>query len=303
MRTLLLAEGLEQNFHIIYLSRALEGSQNHLILERGYELKILHTLECEEIMDAIQSLSPALCIVDHYDITSQCEEKIRSVCKLLVFDDDLRAHNADIVLNHSIFAHKNEYDYLSNTIIFAGSDYTLLKSGFVEHQNRFIPIRNLKNKKILIALGGTDVLNLSLPIKKALLYFEKSLRIDIVTTSANPRLKYMKRKEKNIMVDISDMATLMASYDLIITSASTSLLETFALKKPFIAVQCASNQAKTLEMMHKAGLRNTIKRFNRAVLKKALNFVQFREKKIERVLMQYHFSHNGAAKEITRWLK
>lgn len=303
MRTLLLSEGLQKDFHIIYLSRELEGSQNHLIEERGFELKVLRTMECEEMMEAIKSLSPALCIVDHYEITPQCEEKIRSLCKLLVFDDDLRPHNADIVLNHSIFARKNEYDYLSDTVIFAGSDYTLLKPGFVAHQNRFIPIRHLKNKKVLIALGGTDVLNLSLPIKKALLNLEKSLHIDIVTTSANPRLKHMKHKEKNIMVDISDMATLMASYDLILTSASTSLLETFALKKPFIAVQCASNQAKTVDMLRKAGLGNSIKRFNPALLKKALSFVQYRPQKIERVLSGYRFSLNGAAKEITQWLK
>lgn len=298
MRTLLLADGLKEHFDITYLCRELEGSQNRLILERGFGLRTLKSMECDELLSVIEEMRPVLCIIDHYGIDDACEKKIRSLCPLFVFDDEFKMHNADFILNHSFIAKPNDYDYLPNTQVLAGSRYTLLKDAFLKHKNRFTPLGSLKNKKVLITLGGTDVLKLSLPIKKALLHLEPSLHVSIVTTSANPQLHYLKRVEKNLIVDEKDMASLMQQYDLIITSASTSLLETFALKKPFIAIQCASNQSKTVDVLKMLGMGNLITRFSPSALKKALLFVQYRPQKIKRVLGHYRFEKNGAAKEI-----
>ena len=298
MRTLLLADGLKEHFDITYLCRELEGSQNHLILERAFGLRIIKSMECEELLSVIQEIQPTLCIIDHYGVDDTCEKKIRSLCPLFVFDDEFKMHNADFILNHSFIAKPDDYDYLPNTKVLAGSRYSLLKDAFLEHKNRFTPLGSLKNKKVLITLGGTDVLRLSAPIKKALLRLEPSLHVSIVTTSANPQVAYLKRVEKNIIVDEKDMASLMQQYDLIITSASTSLLETFSLKKPFIAVQCASNQGKTVDIIKQSGLGNIIESFTPSALKRALLFVQYRPQKIKRVLEQYHFEKDGAAKEI-----
>lgn len=302
MRTLLLADGLKEHFKIIFLSRILEGSQNHLITQRGFDLQILQTMVCDEIVEYLQKFAPALCIVDHYGITPDCETKLCSLCKLLVFDDEFKIHHCDAILNHSFIAEKSDYDYLPYPKILAGSKYTLLKSGFFEHRNRFIPLKSLKHKKVLITLGGTDVLGASLSLKKTLLAIEKSLIVDIATTSANPKLKSWKYREKHLIIDTIKMDVVMQKYDLIITSTSTSLLETYALKKPFIGIQCAKNQQKTVDILQQAGLRNIMKRFNPAALKKALNFVQFRPYKIKRMVERYHFTRNGAAKEIVEWL-
>jgi spore coat polysaccharide biosynthesis predicted glycosyltransferase SpsG len=153
---------------------------------------------------------------------------------------------------------------------------------------------------VLITLGGSDPLQLSLVIKKFLKIQEKTLHVSIVTTSANKKLSYLKAVDKELIIDEKDMAKLMQKYDLIITSASTSLLETFALKKPFIAIQCASNQSQTVDVLKRLGLGNVIEHFTPAAFKKALNFVQYRPHKLERILKKYSFQKDGIAKEIIR---
>jgi UDP-2,4-diacetamido-2,4,6-trideoxy-beta-L-altropyranose hydrolase len=298
MRTLLLAEGLQNDFEIVYAARELTGSKNALILQKGFDLHILQTMQCKEFTGLIQKLQPVLCIVDHYDIDRACEKSIREHCSLLVFDDEFKAHDADIVLNHSFIAKTDDYAYLKQTQILAGSAYTLLKDTFFKPIEPCVPLDTLTNKKVLITLGGTDVLFLSLPLKEQLLHLEKTLQIDIVTTSANPQLALLKKKEKNLIVDAQDMAALMCSYDLIVTSASTSLLETVALKKPFIAIQCATNQAKTVDILKRQGLQNVIAEYTPSSLKTALLYVQNHGDALCRAMQRYGFQKYGAAKEI-----
>lgn len=306
MRTLLLAKGLKNSFHITFITQNLAGNQNHLIKRNGFSHLHVSDMDCTKLLSIVQEIQPALCIIDHYGIDLNCEEKVKALCPLLVFDDEFKEHSANIILNHSFIAKKEDYNYLQESDILTGSEYTLLKDAFLSHKNSFTPLGNFKHKKVLITLGGSDPLALSLPIKKALLNLQKNiypkgtLHVDIVTTSANKKLSYLKAVEKNLIVDEKDMAKLMQQYDLIITSASTSLLETFALKKPFIAIQCASNQSQTVDVLKRLGLSNVIEHFSHATLKKALNFVQYHPHKIQRVLKKYRFSKDGVAREIIR---
>jgi len=306
MRTLLLANGLKNHFDITYVTQDLAGNQNHLIEQNGFTRLHVGNMDCAEFLAIIAKIKPALCIIDHYGIDSSCEQKVKALCPLLVFDDEFKSHCADMVLNHSFIAKEEDYNYLKGSKILAGSEYTLLKDDFLSHKNRFTPLGSLKNKKILITLGGSDPIGLSLPIKKILLCIEKSLypkgtlHVHIVTTSANAKLSYLKALDKELIVDEKDMAGLMQQYDLIITSASTSLLETFALKKPFIAIQCASNQSKTVDVLKSLGLGNVIRDFSFASLQRALNFVQYHPHKIQRVLNKYRFKKDGVAREIIR---
>ena len=298
MRTLLLAQGLKKYFHIIFAARELPGSQNALITQHGFALQMVKTMECEELLEITNKLHPTLCIIDHYGIDQSCEAKIQKICDVLAFDDEFKQHSANIVLNHSFIAKTEDYSYLHDTKILAGSHYTLLKDAFFSHTNRFVPLETLKGKKVLITLGGSDPLNLSLRVKQYLLSIEKSMCVTIVTTSANARLAHLKAVDKELIVDADDMARLMRGYDLIITSASTSLLETFALQKPFIAIQCASNQAQTVDILTRMGLHNMIRDFTPASLTRALNFVQYHPQKIKCALERYSFRKNGAAQEI-----
>lgn len=297
-RTLLLAEGLKHHFCITFFVQDLLGNQNHLIIEKGFTIQTLHTSSCMEFQKNLSGFNPVLCIIDHYEIDMACENSIRSICPLMVFDDEFKTHAADVVLNHSFIALQKDYDHLRNTNILAGSFYTLLHPDFFSTKNKYTPIKSFKHKKILVTLGGSDVMNLSWTIKKNLLSFEKSCQVDIVTTSANPNSSKLKLLYPSTIINEKRMAFRLGEYDLIITSASTSLIETIALKKPFIAIQCAANQQKTVDILKNKGMANIISSYTPAALKKALLSVQYQSNKIKRTLEQYHFTQNKAAQEI-----
>ncbi len=303
MRTLLLADSLKDSFEITYVTQNLKGNQNHLIEKNGFAHRIVSSMDCEELVNIAKELKAVLVIIDHYEVDISCEAKLKELCDVMVFDDEFKEHSANIVLNHSFIAKEEAYAYLNDTKVLAGVKYTLLKNGFLDHKNRFTPLGSLKDKKVLITLGGSDPLNLSLCIKKYLLAQEKSLQVNIVTTSANQNISYLKVADKELIVNADDMAELMNRYDLIITSASTSLLETFALKKPFIAIKCASNQSQTVDILHRENLTNVVENFTLPAFKRALNFVQYRSHKIQRVLNKYTFTKEGVATEIKNTYK
>jgi len=298
MRTLLLAQGLKEKFEITFATCSLFGNQNKLIAQNRFAHHHLQTMACQELLDILTTIMPSLCIVDHYGIEMACETEIRKIAPLLVFDDEFKIHDTDMILNHSFIADAKRYSYTNNTRIFAGNRYTLLKTNFFSSRDSFKTLGSLKNKKVLITLGGSDPLELSRRIKKSLLHIEKSFHVTIVTTSANARLKYLKTVEKELIIDENDMASLMRDHDLIITSASSSLLEAYALKKPFIAIKCASNQLETIRFLQTKKLVNVIEKFSLASLKKALNFVQYRPNKLRRFLKEYNFKKSDVFKEI-----
>ncbi len=296
MRTLILANGLKEHFNIIFFAQPLAGNQNFIISQNGF---LLHTLsDATKFYQEAKVFEPSLIIIDNYDTTLECEEELKKICDVLVFDDEYKKHSAKIVLNHSFVSSQKAYSYLKNTItILAGAKYTLLRDEFFI-RTVFVPLKSYKNKKILITLGGSDPKNLSAKIKNYLLHLHPSLHVNILSTSANKRVKYLKTIDKELITDEKNMAYLMSGYDLIITSASTSLLETIALKKPFIAIRCASNQTKTVDILLKQNLNNVIKYFSHGALKRALAFVQNNPAKIKHVCQKYRFYKNGAAKWI-----
>lgn len=298
MRTLLLAQGLRSNFEITFATQELVGNQNKLIHQHGFAHICLQSMACKEFLHVMSALKPTLCILDHYDINKACESELRKIAPLLVFDDTYREHDADIILNHSFIAGHKRYKSDPLTKILAGHRYTLLKPTFLMPHNTFTPLNTLKNKKVLITLGGSDPLQLSIHIKKALLNIEKSLRTTIVTTSANAHLKHLKILDKELIVNEKEMASLMKNHDLIITSASSSLLEACALKKPFIALECASNQHETILFLQAKNLANALEKFSVSSLKKALNFVQYQPNKLKRFLKEYNFKKSEVFKEI-----
>ena len=296
MRTLILAKGLKEQFNIIFFAQPLKGNQNFLISQNGF---LLHTLsDITKFYQDAKALNPSLIIIDDYDTTPACEERLSEICDVLAFDDEYKKHSAKIVLNHSFVSSQKAYAYLKNkTIVLTGARYTLLRDEFFIH-TIFVPFKSYKNKKILITLGGSDPQNLSAKIKRYLLYLHPSLHVNILSTSANKRVKYLQTTDKQLITNEKNMASLMSGYDLIITSASTSLLETIALKKPFIAIRCASNQTKTVDILLKQNLSNVIKYFSHGALKRALAFVQNNPAKIKHVCQKYRFYKNGAAKWI-----
>ena len=74
-----------------------------------------------------------------------------------------------------------------------------------------------------------------------LLEINKKYKITIITTSANQNLKELKQsKHIEVLVDINNMASVIATKSLVITASGGTLFEVLALKKKFINIFISS---------------------------------------------------------------
>lgn len=295
MRMLLLAEGLKDYFNLLFVTQDLPGNRNHLISRHGFETLILNDPSLIPLTTLIEREKPALLILDHYGFTLEEEDAVRELCGLAVFDDMFLPHHADWVINHSIVACKSDYDtlILPSCNVLCGERYTLLKKEFLEPHRP-----SSKKRKALIALGGSDPLHLSESIAR----FAGRYGYDatIVTTRANPCALRLKRRRPSTLIDVENMADLMKSHDLIITSASTTMIEAIALRIPFLAIQVAQNQQRSVDILRSKGLYNIITHPNRSELSRALRFLRYRPRKLKRWMDRFTFQQGGIAKELIR---
>ena len=202
----------------------------------------------DDFFEYVEKLQPEQVVVDNYDFTLADEKEFKKRfphIKLSVFDDDYREHFCDEIINHNICADKNRYPNPDKVKIIP----PLIREEF--HREK-------KNKRekiydILIAMGGTDAGNLNIPILETL---PKSLRIALVTTSANAHLEKLKeylqnKKNVTLHIDSKEIAKLMNQSKLAIVTPSVIIHEVLFMELPFIAIQTAKNQKELAEYLQK----------------------------------------------------
>ncbi|MDY0117608.1 MAG: UDP-2,4-diacetamido-2,4,6-trideoxy-beta-L-altropyranose hydrolase [Sulfurimonadaceae bacterium] len=305
-RCLLLAERLREADNSLYISFAtqdLVGNINSEINAAGFTHYTLSSNRVEELSSLINKLNLKLLIIDSYDIDADFEQNIKNNyqhVKILSFDDMLRPHSADIVLNHGIQSTKEDYKHLlsDTTTLLCGSEYTLLRDEFfVKYNHIIIP------KTIAIILGGNDVLNLSLQLAKLLLEIDTNFKIILITTSVNPNLKTLKENNTiETLVDIKNIAEVLASKELVITASGGTFFEVLALGKKFITIEVADNQKKVSEFLENKEIFTTIEAENitKEILEEKIKYIN--ENDIYQKL-DLHFSKDTLARKILEELR
>ncbi|WP_419766233.1 MAG: UDP-2,4-diacetamido-2,4,6-trideoxy-beta-L-altropyranose hydrolase [Arcobacter sp.] len=248
MRDLVLVKQYS-NSNITFACQELDGNINSKAIESGYNLKILNSNDVEELDDLIKSLNIDFLIIDHYGIDEIFEKqlKIQNLkLKILSFDDTYEKHYCDILLNHNIYAQEKKYkDLVPDTCeLRCGEKYILIREEFKYYEQ--LRRNKSKNKKILIAFGGSDFDNISLKVLKSLKK-KKDIKIYLLTTKANKNIKSLKSYIKGfenikLIINSKNVAKLIHKTDLAIVSPSTILHEIIYLNKEFIVIQTATNQ-------------------------------------------------------------
>lgn len=237
MRDLVLAKELEGE--TVFACQALEGN----IIERiPYEVKTLQSNDADELIALIHALHVNLLVVDHYEIDAAYEQKVKEATgvKILSFDDMYRPHHCDILLNPNLSADASRYTHLvpKNCELRLGTP--LIRDEF-KHE------KSMKREKIydvLVAMGGNDASNVTLPILKAL---PKSLHVSVLTTTSNAHLDELQAyaiSHPNITLHINshEVAKVMHQSTLAIITPSVIVHEVMFLEVPFIAIKVAQNQ-------------------------------------------------------------
>lgn len=266
MRCIALAQALRENgcsvYFITWPDHAVEASiKKHLhdsvgiidIERRSYIAGELEQLDAIVRRHAIDAL-----VVDSYEADQDYLVKVKKIVRCSVVIDDLNrfAFPSDIVINGNVYAPQMEYKSIyGNTKFLLGPKYLLMRKEFSN-----LPKRCVKDKveRILVTMGGSDIMGITVKILRALRNAEIKVDIDIVmgaafknkdaieaVTSAMPNVR--------LLYDIEDMAELMLKADMAISAAGSTLYELAACGVPTIALIQADNQVLAAESMAKAG--------------------------------------------------
>ena len=292
---------LNKNLKIYFSTQNLFGNINEEILKLGFSIYSIENNRVSSIENLINELKIDLLIIDSYeiDINFETELKLNNPnLKILSFDDMIKPHKSDIILNHGIQAKKSYYKKLvpKNCKILCGSEYTLLRDEFFKKYNK-----KIEKNSVAIILGGNDILNLSSKITDLLLEINNKYKITVITTSVNPNIDKLNPKLE-ILIDISNIAEVLSYKELIICSSSGALFEVMALKKKFINIEVAENQKVVGEFLKRKKIKTTIKAkdLTKEVLKTKIEYVK-RSNSYKKLALK--FAKNRLAKRILKELK
>jgi len=277
MRCLTLAEVLKkQGAEVEFICRVHEGNLVECIELQGFKVHVLPLSQNTAIDDGLygsqwlganQQEDAALClpileeikpdwlIVDHYSLDQTWQSVLAECFTKRVVIDDLanRKHQCDVLLDQTYGRKASDYAGLvpKRSQLLLGSEYALLRPEFAEWREYSLQRRIKPSfKKLLITMGGVDPDNVTGELLDALkgCSLPKELDIIIVMGSTAPHLKKVQHQAEllpyktHVLVDVSNMAEVMANADLAIGAAGATTWERCCLGLPSILVVLAENQ-------------------------------------------------------------
>ncbi|SBS28550.1 hypothetical protein MSP8887_00902 [Marinomonas spartinae] len=201
-------------------------------------------IDCEDDLLPLAGQAD-LVILDHYGYQADDIARVfHSQPNLLVIDDmnDRGTFPAKWLVNPLNQAYSSQV-----VMPLIGGQYALLRPSFSQHYSESIP-----PDRLLVTLGGTDPLALTLPLLKALEKAKFSLDKVQVMLGKNARnsaevLAYCEEKHIVCLQGVSDVTPLMRQARMAISAAGGTLFELACMGVPTVFAQVAENQTRSLE--------------------------------------------------------
>jgi len=277
MRCLTLAEVLKkQGAEVEFICREHEGNLIERVEQQGFKTHILplsqnaatddglygsqwlggsQQEDAASCLHILGKIKPGWLIVDHYAL-DQIWQSLLSECfaKLMVIDDLAnRKHQCDVLLDQTYGRKESDYAGLvpKRSQLLVGSEYALLRPEFAEWRELSLQRRIKPSfKKLLITMGGVDPDNVTGELLDVLKNssLPKELEIDVVMGATAPHLVSVQQQAEllpyktNVLVDVSNMAEVMANADLAIGAAGATTWERCCLGLPTVTLVLADNQ-------------------------------------------------------------
>ncbi|GKW54144.1 UDP-2,4-diacetamido-2,4,6-trideoxy-beta-L-altropyranose hydrolase [Pseudoalteromonas sp. NCCP-2140] len=275
MRCLVLADALASDGHqVAFLTRPQAGDLISFIKQRGHDVCPLSELECpvepvstddyagwlqvSELDDATECAglltSTDLVIVDHYGIGTLWHKRVKEThdCKVVVIDDLVRTHDAELIIDQTLQRHAAEYNRKNaNALVLAGTQYALIAPVFATyhqqcHVEKKSPLR--QPPRILLSMGGIDAPNATLQALQALQQLDTKPLVTVLLSQRAPNYDSVKAfssqySEWVTHIDfVSDMAVLMTEHTLAIGAPGSTSWERACVGLPSIIIALAENQ-------------------------------------------------------------
>ena len=225
-------------------------------------------LECATV---IASLQPDWLIVDHYALDAYWETALQPYYRKLMVIDDLadRLHASDLLLDQTFGREPQAYQswVSSESTVLCGSKFAMLRSEFSALRSYSLKRRESpKLQHLLITMGGVDNNNSTGKILEALKHSKlpERCRITVVMGANAPWLTDVRQKagqliwQTDVLVNVSNMAQLMADSDLAIGAAGSTSWERCCLGLPTLMVILADNQRAIAQALEDTGASKAI---------------------------------------------
>lgn len=201
-------------------------------------------------------------VVDHYALDLRWENTLRASCRRLLVIDDLadRMHCCDALIDQNIGRQPGDYKELVNPgcHLMTGTMHALLRPEFAALREASLARRaGSPLREMLVSLGGVDKDNATGVVLEGLTYCDlpSDLAITVVMGQQAPWIEQVKAQAARLpwkartVMNVADMASLMASADIAIGAAGTTTWERCCLGLPSLILGTAENQRYVLSQL------------------------------------------------------
>ena len=257
-----------------------------------FPVRILETASYDDLEKELPELLSILSdsrqffFLDSYYVTEHYLSAVRTAAKVAYLDDlQLFDYPADLLINYDVIpesrsaSYQAAYQNAARTLL--GASYTPLRAQFTDLQ----PYCRDRVSNILVTTGGSDPYHFCL---KLIEVFRESsslhlcqLHVVVGRLSEDKDRLYKLTDELPFLQlheNVSDMASLMASCDLAVSAAGTTLYELCAAGVPSMSFCLADNQLTAAKAFDEAGAipcAGDIRRSCDEVLGNVMNFVTY----------------------------
>lgn len=205
-------------------------------------------------------------VVDHYALGADWEQRMRPYCRHLLAIDDLagRPHDCDLLLDQNLG--RTTADYAGRVpaaaTVLAGSGYALLRPEFALARPASVQRRVSGHlDSLMVTMGGVDLGNVTSVVLKLLpdCPLPSGCRITVVMGATAPWLAQVRALAAglpwscDVLVNVTDMASLTAACDIAIGAAGSTAWERCCLGVPSAIVVLADNQQPIADALGAAG--------------------------------------------------
>lgn len=200
-----------------------------------------------------------LLIIDHYGLAAPFESRARQVApRILVIDDAPgRSHLCDVLLDQTFGREAEAYAGFvpEGCPVLAGSSYALLRPQFAVGRARISTREEVES--VVIMLGATDPACLLPDVMAQVRQAAPKQQVTVIVGSSAMHLTEILRvaehQDVRVLIDVQDVASVLAQADLVVAAAGSATWEICALARPMILIQIAENQADIVAAMAVAG--------------------------------------------------
>lgn len=254
MRTLVLAKHLSEFAEVMYICKngyEFQAGRDY-IRKNGFEII---EVDGDNIIEEILNIQGECLITDSYDVNESYFDEIKKGFAVTGYIDDLNRNrfNVDFIINQNSYAEDLCYKTNTDTKLFLGSKYALLREEFTN-----LSRKNIRKdiQDIMITTGGSDNNNFTKIVIDKISSVYPSVNLHVVIgpsfvyeqdlkATDNDKIKFYKNPK---------MSKIMEKCDLAISACGSTLYELAASGTPVIGMAVANNQKRAAKKMEALGV-------------------------------------------------